>query len=84
MWDLIDHCFSAFNLTYISRETNQLVDSLAVVASNFKVPLQPKASYEIHIKYRPSILENIKHLQVFEDDQQVHKFLECIDEFSES
>ena len=84
MWVLIDHCFSAFNLTYISRETKQLVDSLVVAASNFKVPLEPKASYEIHIKYRPSIPYNIKHWQVFEDDQQVQKFLECIGEFSES
>ena len=81
---MIDHCFSAFNLTYISRETIQLVNSLAVAASNFKVPIEPKTSYEIHIKYRPSILYNIKNWQVFEDDQQVHKFLECIDEFSES
>ena len=69
VWDLIDHCFSAFNLTYISRETNQLVDSLAVATGNFKVPLEPKASYEIHIKYRPSIPNNIKHWQLFEDDQ---------------
>ena len=84
MWDLIEHCFSTFNLTYISRETNQLVDSLAVAASNFKVPLEPNASYEIHIKYRTSIPDNIKHWQVFEDDQQVRKFLECMSEFSES
>ena len=68
VWHLSDHCFSAFNLSYISLETNQLVDSLAVAMSNFKVPLKPKASYEIHIKYRPSILDNIKHWQVFEDD----------------
>ena len=69
VWDLIDHCFFAFNLTDISKETNQLVGSLAVAASNFKVPLDPKTSYEIHIKYRPSIPNNIKHWQVFEDDQ---------------
>ena len=61
-----------------------MVDSLVVAASNFKVPIEPKASYEIHIKYRPSFLDNIKHWQVFEDDQQVQKFLECIGEFSES
>ena len=81
---MIDHCFFAFNLTYISRETDQLVDSLAVATSGFKVPIEPKASYEIHIKYRPSIPDNIKHWQVFEDDQQVQKFLECVSQFSES
>ena len=61
-----------------------MANSLVVAASNFKVPIEPKASYEIHIKYRPSIPDNIKHWHVFEDDQQVQKFLECIDEFSES
>ena len=31
-----------------------------------------------------SIPDNIKHWQVFEDDQQLQKFLECIDQFSKS
>ena len=84
VWDLVEHYFFAFNLSYISRETNQLVDSLAMAASNFKVPLESKVSYEIHIKNRPFIPDNIKHWQVFEDDQQVQKFMECFDEFSES
>ena len=55
-----------------------------MATSNFKVPLEPMDTYEIHIKHRPSILDNIKHWKVFEDDQQLQKFLECIDEFSES
>ena len=61
VWDLVEHYFSTFNISYISKETNKLVDSLAVAASSFKVPLEPKDSYEIHIKHRPSILDNIKH-----------------------
>ena len=61
VWDLVEHYFSTFNISYISRETNKLVDSLAVAASNFKVPLEPMDSYEIHIKHRPSIPDNIKH-----------------------
>ena len=81
---MVEHYFSAFNISYISRETNKWADSLAVAASSFKVPLEPKDSDEIHIKHRPSIPDNIKHWQVFEDDQQLQKFLECIDEFSES
>jgi hypothetical protein len=74
VWDLVEHYFFAFNISYISRETNKLTDSLAMAASSFKVPLEPKDSYEIHIKHRPSILDNIKHWQVFEDDQQLQKF----------
>ena len=30
------------------------------------------------------MLNNIKHWQVFEDDEQLHKFLETVDEFSET
>jgi hypothetical protein len=30
MWDLIDNLFSAFNISFIPREENTLVDSLAI------------------------------------------------------
>jgi hypothetical protein len=33
------------------------------------------------MRYKPSILENIKYWQVFEDDQHIKKFMEVIDEF---
>ena len=45
--NLIDLYFSAFNLQHISREVNELVDSLAIVASNFKIPLDIKTAYEV-------------------------------------
>ena len=38
--------------------------------------------YEIEFHYRPSILDNIKHWQVFEDEEQVKLFMETIGEFS--
>ena len=37
-WDLIDNFFSAFNISFIPREDNVVADSLAVLASQFKVP----------------------------------------------
>ena len=46
---------------HISREVNELVDSLAIAASNFKIPLEIKTAYEVQIKHRPSIPDNIKH-----------------------
>ena len=36
MWDLVENYFEAFNIQYIPREENRLVDSLAIVASTFK------------------------------------------------
>lgn len=83
MWDLIEHYFTAFNLNHVDREINKLADSLAISASSFKVPLGTKTSYDIQIKHRPYIPDNIKHWQVFEDDREIKKFLECIEYFPE-
>jgi hypothetical protein len=73
----------AFNISFIPREENTVVDSLAVSASNFRVPLPPKLRYDTEVKYRPSIPDNVKHWKVFEDDLEIKRFLETVDEFSE-
>jgi ribonuclease HI len=83
VWDLIDSFFSAFNISFIPREENTVADSLATSASLFKVPLPPKLRYDVEVKYRPSIPDNVKHWKVFEDDLEIKKFLETIEEFSE-
>ena len=62
--NIVDLYFSAFNLQHISREVNELADSLAIAASNFKIPLDIKTAYEVQIKHRPSILDKIKHWQI--------------------
>jgi ribonuclease HI len=81
VWNLIDS-FLAFNISYIPRAMNQLVDSLVVSASTFNPPLPPKLNYEIQVKYRPSLPDNVKFWKVFEDDEELVRFLEVIDEFS--
>jgi ribonuclease HI len=83
VWDLVDSFFSTFNISFIPREENTLADSLAASASNFKVPLPPKFRYDVEVKYRPSIPDNVKHWKVFEDDLEVKSFLETVEEFSE-
>jgi ribonuclease HI len=82
VWDLIDNFFSAFNITFVPREENTSVDFLAVSASPFKVPLPLKIYREVEIRYRPSILDNLKHWEVFEDDLEIKNFLETVDDFS--
>jgi len=42
----------------------------------------PQVKYEIEMRYEPSIPDNIKYWKVFEDDQQINKFMEVIDEFA--
>jgi hypothetical protein len=39
-------------------------------------------TYDVEIRYRPSVPDNIQHWKVFEDDIEISKFLESIDEFS--
>ena len=59
-----------------------MADSLAVSSSLFRIPLPPKIKYDVEIRYRPSVPDNIKHWKVFEDDLEIKKFLESVDEFS--
>ena len=36
------------------------------------------------MRQKPSIPNNVKHWQIFEDDEQIKKFLEMVDEFFET
>jgi ribonuclease HI len=82
VWDLIDNFFLAFNISFIPREENTLADSLAVSASLLKFPLPPMIKNDVGIRYRPSVPDNVKHWKVFEDDSELERFLQSVDEFS--
>jgi hypothetical protein len=58
-----------------------MADSLAISTINFGVPLPPKHMYDVEVRYRPSIPDNVKHWKVFEDDLEIKIFLETVDEF---
>jgi ribonuclease HI len=57
--------FTDFKISYVPREMNELADSLAVLACAFIPPLPPKLNYEIQVKYRPSLPDNVKFWKVF-------------------
>jgi hypothetical protein len=82
VWDLIDSFFSAFNISFVPQEKNIVVNYLATSASSFKVPLPPKLRYDVEVKCRPSIPDNVKNCKVFEDDLEIKRFLETVEEFS--
>jgi hypothetical protein len=82
VWDLIDNLFLAFNLSFIPREQNQKVDSMALAASMFRPPIGPSIKYQVEIKHITTIPDNIKHWKVFSDDSKLQRFLHTIDEFS--
>lgn len=82
VWDTIENLFQGFNITAIPRDENMHADSLAILASSFKILELVLLQYQIQVKYRPSIIDNLKHWQSFEDDEQLKSFLQVIDEFS--
>jgi ribonuclease HI/uncharacterized small protein (DUF1192 family) len=82
VWDLVDNFFLAFNISFIPREENASADFLAVTASLLEVPTLPIVRSDVEIKYRPSVPDNVKHWKVFEDDLEIEKFLQSVDDFS--
>jgi hypothetical protein len=52
-----------------------------MVNATFKPPDTTHLKFEIEIMYRPSILDNIKHWHIFEDNQQIKRFMEMVESF---
>jgi ribonuclease HI len=84
VWDLIDSFFLAFNISFIPREENSPANFLSFSASLLEVPALPTAGSNVEIRYRPFVPDNAKHWKVFEDDPEIEKFLQSIDDFSAS
>ena len=70
-----------FELSYIPRAMNHLANSLAISASLFVPPLPARLSYDIQVKYRSSLPDNVKFWKVFENDDELSKFLQVVGEF---
>lgn len=66
--------FLEYNLSLIPRSQNFMADSLATMASNFKIPIHSTKKFEIHVKHRSNILENLIYWQVFWDDKHINNF----------
>lgn len=75
--------FAKFTLSHVPRARNEAADTLAVSACAFVPPFPPQLTYEIQMKYRPSLPDNVKYWKVFEDDAELIRFLGVMDEFAE-
>lgn len=73
--------FKEYHFSVIPRKKNAIVDALEVFASVFKIHTYPKGKYEIEVKHMPTILDNMDHWEVFDDDKQINKFMEMSEEF---
>ena len=72
-------CFDEYQIFIIPRSQNVIVDTFAVAASTFKIPIYPNTKYTIEVKHRPAIPDNFKYWQVFEDDDHIESFLTLSD-----
>ena len=78
--DLLEN-FKEYHLSVIPRKKNVIPDALVVSASVFKIPAYPNKKYEIKIKYRSAIPDNVDHWKVFDDDKQINIFMKMYKEF---
>ena len=44
-------------------------------------PKYPNEQYEIEVRHKPAIPDNVDHWQVFDDDKQINRFMEMSREF---
>jgi hypothetical protein len=50
-----------YRIPTIPREENVMANCMAVSEIQFRIPLPPKLKYDVEIRYRPSVPDNIKH-----------------------
>ena len=82
VWDMFGNYFTEHTIKVVPRYENMVADSLAVAAGKFKNPNPGQREYQVDIVNRPSIPDNSKYCQVFEDDMQIKIFLELSGEFA--
>jgi hypothetical protein len=68
--------FISFNISFIPRVKNHKDDSITLAdsLSNLDDVLR-KTYFQVERAFMPSVLDNIEYLQVFDNDEQLDKFL---------
>ena len=73
--------FYEYQIFIIPRSQNVIADTFAVAANTFRIPIHPNTKYTIEVKHRPTIPDNVKYWQVFEDDDHIESFLTLSDDY---
>lgn len=68
--------FSDYTLTAVPWTQNIIVDSLATITSNLKIPMNSSNKFEIHVKHWLVVLDNLRYWKVFWDDNEINTFLQ--------
>jgi ribonuclease HI len=83
IWDTMEF-FDALSLEEVPREMNNKADVLAVSTSTFHPSDElMNGQGKMEVIFRPSIPDNFKHWQVFNDDKQILRFMNNLQEFSD-
>jgi len=76
--------FPKYTLIAVPRTQNIIVDSLATAASNLKIPMKSSNKFEINVKNRPPVLDNLRYWKVFWDDNEINAVLQNEEKFNNS
>jgi len=67
--------FPEDTLTTVPKMQNIIVDSLATPSSNLNIPMNSSNKFEIYVKHRPAVSDNLRYWKVFWDDNEINAFL---------
>lgn len=70
--------FLEYTLTVVPWTQNRpiILDSLATAASNLKIVMNSSNKFEIHVKHRLVVPDNLRYWQVFWDENEINTFLQ--------
>jgi len=68
--------FPDYTLTCVPHTQNVIADFLATSVSNLKIPMNSNNKFEIHVKHRPTVPDNIRYWQMFQGDKEIDDFLQ--------
>lgn len=74
--------FLETQLAKIPRKHNLHAHSLATFANTCKLLFEPNHQFTTEIRHMPTILDNVKNWQVFDNDAQINNFLTLKENFS--
>ena len=78
---MFENYFTEHSVKVVPRYDNTMADSLEIAARKFKTHTAGKTKYKFDNVNMPSIPDNTKYWQVFENDMQIKRFLELSGEF---
>eukprot|EP00253_Pinus_taeda_P019447 PITA_19447 len=76
--------FYDHTLTCVPRIQNGVADALAKATSNLRIPMNSSNKFKIHVKHRPTIPDNQRCWQVFQDDEEINDFLQNKGKFKDT